>query len=89
MADTAVIDEYRDSVCVLPGQEKRVSHTHFPAVTGDHVLDDGLLIVLVTQVGWAVTRSSEQPDLLSKQGQKWLPVPTVLGRRCRTHPLWG
>lgn len=49
MANVAVVDEYRDSVCVLPGQEKRVSHTHFPAVIGDHVLDDGLLIVLVTQ----------------------------------------
>lgn len=49
MAGAAVVDEYRDSVCVLPGREKRVSHTHFPAVTEDHVLDDGLLIVLVTQ----------------------------------------
>lgn len=49
MADAAVIDEYRDSVCVLPGREKRVSHSYFPAVTEDHVLDDGLLIVLVTQ----------------------------------------
>lgn len=49
MANAAVVDEHRDLVCVLPGQEKRVSHIHFPAVTGDHVLDDGLLIVLVTQ----------------------------------------
>lgn len=76
MADAAVIDEYRDSVCVLPGQEKRVSRTHFPAVTGDHVLDDGLLIVLVTQASLCC-------DLLIRGGRSSFQTgPEVASPQC-------